>query len=245
LDQLRQRSSVLEVELGRAAARLDSVEQRLSGLIERIEMTSAGPAAGGAASSPLAQLQLTVARHRGTGWDQHGRGLHCLANEVGRLAGRTAQLGEPVWLGDIEDAQVLYITGQGSLNVADSDIAAVGRVLERGGAVIGDGCAAGPSGEAGARDFGFSFDDLARKLGRRLSRLERGHALLENYYVFGEAPPGNRANGRVLAAGGMIYSDADYGCAWQGGPAQQPLARAIIRDALEFGVNLVVYRPQR
>jgi hypothetical protein len=118
-------------------------------------------------------------------------------------------------------------------------------VLERGGAVIGDGCAAGPSGEAGARDFGFSFDDLARKLGRRLSRLERGHALLENYYVFGEAPPGNRANGRVLAAGGMIYSDADYGCAWQGGPAQQPLARAIIRDALEFGVNLVVYRPQR
>ena len=46
----------------------------------------------------------------------------------------------------------------------------------------------------------------------------------------------------VIEREGMIYSDADSGCAWQGGSAERPLPRGPIRDATEFGVNLACYR---
>jgi hypothetical protein len=46
----------------------------------------------------------------------------------------------------------------------------------------------------------------------------------------------------VLKASGLVYSDADYGCSWQGGPVDRALPRAAIREAIEFGANLAVYR---
>jgi len=81
-------------------------------------------------------------------------------------------------------------------------------------------------------------------LGRRLTRVERTHKLFEARHVFGDPPAGARP-ARVLEADGVIYSDADYGCAWQGGVPQQPLPRSAIRDAFEFGVNMAVYHRAR
>ena len=108
--------------------------------------------------------------------------------------------------------------------------------------LLGEGCRGGPNGETGAREFALSFVSLATRLGRTLTRVDRGHALMTAGHVFGEPPTGSRANARVLEAGGMVYSDADYGCAWQGGATDHPLPRATIRDALEFGVNLAIFR---
>jgi hypothetical protein len=115
-------------------------------------------------------------------------------------------------------------------------------MLERGGVVEGEGCAAGPQGEAGAREFALSFVDLATRLGRQLARVDRDHPVMAARHLFGEPPAGARATPRVLEAGGMVYSDADYGCVWQGGAAERPLPRGTIRDALEFGTNLAMYR---
>jgi len=47
---------------------------------------------------------------------------------------------------------------------------------------------------------------------------------------------------RLLEANGVVYSDVDYGCAWQGGRVDAPLARGAIRDALELGVNIALFR---
>jgi hypothetical protein len=49
------------------------------------------------------------------------------------------------------------------------------------------------------------------------------------------------ASGQVLEANGMVYSNADYGCAWQAGAVDRPLPRSVIREAFEFGANLVLY----
>ena len=90
--------------------------------------------------------------------------------------------------------------------------------------------------------FGFSFDALARQLDRRLARLERGQGVLVARYVFGSPPSLGREQVTVIEHQGMLFSDADFGCAWQGGTVAQPLRRSDIRDAFEFGVNIATYR---
>ena len=39
----------------------------------------------------------------------------------------------------------------------------------------------------------------------------------------------------MTEGGGIILSTSDYGCAWQGGPPNQPLGRERVRAALESG----------
>ena len=103
-------------------------------------------------------------------------------------------------------------------------------------------CAAGPNGDGGAREFALSFVDLADRLGRQLGDVQRGHGLMRARHVFAILPTGARERARVLESNGVIYSDADYGCAWQGGTTDRPLVRGAIRDALEFGVNIAAFR---
>src|SRR6266536_641977 len=115
-------------------------------------------------------------------------------------------------------------------------------MLGRGGLLFAEACAAGAEGEGGAREFALSFVELADRLGRQLADVQRGHALLSTRHVFAMLPAGSRERVRVLEANGIVYSDADYGCVWQGGRADAPLARGAIRDALELGVNVALFR---
>jgi hypothetical protein len=63
--------------------------------------------------------------------------------------------------------------------------------------------------------------------------------------VFG-ASPLSVPNGPALSeANGIVLTTADYGCAWSGGPVDQPLPREGVRAALELGVNAAVYARQR
>jgi hypothetical protein len=145
-------------------------------------------------------------------------------------------------LSDVRGVDFLYLCGYATLAVTDADLAGLGQVLDQGGVIVGEGCAAGPNGEGGAREFAFSFAELASRLGRRLSKIDRGHPIFVAHHIFSDPPAGGRTSARVMEAGGMVYSDADYGCAWQGGAAERPLGRTAIREAFEFGLNLVLYR---
>jgi hypothetical protein len=186
-------------------------------------------------------VTLVVARHAGQGWDAHAAGLQSLVRELG-YAGQPVQVREAA-LGDAEaeGAGVVYLTGQAPLTLGPSEREALGRLLERGAVVVGDGCACGPRGDAGARDFAHSFTQVCADLGRHLEAAPRGHAALAGRYLFAVAPAGARENALLLsdAEGGALYCDADYGCAWNGGAPERPLPRGTIRDALELGVNLV------
>lgn len=244
LEPLRERLEQLSLELERLVTSVEPLQQRVSELAERSE-APALPTWEAAAASPAAgpELRLALGRHASAGWDQHGEGLRLLVRELGATSEWSATMLDPVGLADVGPLELLYITGYAAIAFDEAEVQGIGRVLESGGVVLAEGCAAGPSGEAGAREFAFSFIELAQRFGRRLARVERRNALLEACYVFGEPPAGARPP-RVLEGDGMIYSDADYGCAWQGGSRDQVLSRTAIRDAIEFGVNLALYRRQ-
>jgi hypothetical protein len=195
---------------------------------------------GHPAAAAAPPISLVVARHSGAGWDAHAPGLQSLARELG-YAGRRLEVSEAS-LADVDKADVVYLTGHARLALGDAETQALGRVPERGGLVAGDGCAAGPRGDAGAREFAHSFAELADSLGLHLEAAGRAHPLFAaGRYLFAIAPPGARTSTVLLAdsgGAGLVYCDADYGCAWAGGAPTQPLPRAAIRDALELGINL-------
>lgn len=240
-------ASVVAGQVLPVGARIDDLSRQLEALTHQVESAPAPVATPTPiVVSPAADrgvVQLAVGVHGATGWDTHLDGLRYLAREVGADTEWLGRVLDPVSPADARAVDVLYISGTAALGLGDGDVDGISRVLEAGGVVIGEGCAAGPGGEAGAREFAMSFVDLATRLGRQLMRVERTHALMHARHVFGDPPPGGRTTtARVLESGGMVYSDADYGCAWQGGPASQALPRAAIRDALEFGTNLAVFR---
>jgi hypothetical protein len=149
---------------------------------------------------------------------------------------------EPLGGADVEELDFVYVTGQGRVEYADSEVAGLARMLNRGGVLFAEACAGGPDGDGGVREFALSFVELADRLGRQLAEVQRGHQLFTSRHVFATLPAGSRDRARVVEAGGVVYSDADYGCVWQGGRGDAPLARGAIRDALEFGVNIALFR---
>lgn len=188
-------------------------------------------------------LEVGLGVHAGPGWDQHLSGLRSLAHELEAAIGRSVRTVDALALSEADRAEVVYLAGHGPLGLGAPELTGLRRLVDQGGLVVAEGCADGPAGEAGAEEFKASFNDLARKLGRFPVEVKRGHPLLVAWHHFAQPPLACRASARVVADAGLVYCEADYGCAWQGGPMDRPLSRGTIRDALEFGVNLALYRP--
>jgi hypothetical protein len=199
------------------------------------------PAAGSQALSG-GRFTMAVANHTGAGWDEHREGAAYLARELAAGTRLEVQSLDPVSAADAEELDLIYLAGQGRVEYADAEVGGLARMLGRGGVLFAEACAAGPDGETGAREFALSFVELADRLGRQLADVQRGHPLLNSRHVFAALPAGGRERVRVLEANGIVYSDVDYGCAWKGGRADAPLSRGGIRDALEFGVNVALFR---
>jgi hypothetical protein len=220
---------------------IEGLRQDLSHLREQLQAVQT-EARTPSQQAQAPRLRLAVAQHGGQGWRAHQPGLSLLARELGHANGVLGQVLEPISAADPRGVDVLYLSGYGPLALEDGEVEGIGRLLQAGGVVVGEGCASGADGESGAREFAMAYVELGNRLGRRLTKVERAHPLMTARHVFAEPPPGARPNARLLESDGMVYSDADYGCAWQGGAAERPLARGVIRDALELGVNLAVYR---
>ncbi|MCH8062978.1 MAG: hypothetical protein IH861_10795, partial [Chloroflexi bacterium] len=69
--------------------------------------------------------------------------------------------------------------------------------------------------------------------------------LFTSHYLFAQAPDGPDGSGVIVAGDGLIYSDSDYGCLWDGGRPDVPASREAIRSALELGTNLGVLSSSR
>ena len=78
-------------------------------------------------------------------------------------------------------------------------------------------------------------------MGKSLIPVEGKHSLMNSLHVFGAMPDGVAGPGLVVADGGMLYSDGDYGCLWDGGWPDHPARRETIRSAIELGINLGVF----
>lgn len=139
---------------------------------------------------------------------------------------------------DLKGCRLLYVAGTGRFEIPGDLMAALKDFLKAGGAVFGEGCS--ESDPKGAREFGLGFNELASHLQCKLEAVHREHPLLRAAFIFSQPPPGIEP-GMLLEGGRMIYSTADYGCAWQGGRAGNPLPREAIRSAIEMGANIIAF----
>ncbi len=139
---------------------------------------------------------------------------------------------------DLKGCRLIYVAGSGRFEIPGELEAALKDFLKAGGTVFGEGCS--ESDPKGAREFGLAFNELATRLQCKLEAVHREHLLLRAAFVFSQPPPGIEA-GMLLEGGRMIYSTADYGCAWQGGRPGSPLPREAIRSAIEMGANIIAF----
>jgi hypothetical protein len=90
---------------------------------------------------------------------------------------------------------------------------------------------------------------MAKKLGATLKAMAKKHALLSSHYMFPYAPGGGQDKGQISLDEdkGVVLSTYDYGAAWQGevGKPEAGDARERVRQAQEFGLNLVAYAWRR
>lgn len=141
------------------------------------------------------------------------------------------------------DPALLYVAGrQGFQPLADAETDGLRRFLDAGGLLFGEA-------SGGSDEFAQGFRELAGRLGATLTEVGGGHPLLTAHHVFSAPPPGAQEGGRLQADldAGVLFGTHDYGAAWQGEIADPGAAdaRARIRQAQEFGMNLIALAAQR
>jgi hypothetical protein len=179
----------------------------------------------------------------GTTADGHAPGLQNLLRYAGQKSGLQYNLEDNIALDqDLARYTMIFISGSSRFELPANQQAALGKYLQDGGTVFGEGCTGIQEGAnpKASRDFGLAYNQLAGQLKHRLESVKRGHSLLSAFHYFPEVPPGVE-NGMLMEGGHMIYSGSDYACAWQGGHPDKPLSREIIRAAFEMGENLLAY----
>lgn len=201
------------------------------------------PRAGVRPQVPLAIAQGVIGS--GPPDSRHLAGLSNLANELTQLGLCQARLigSAPLEVGP-PDCSLLYLLLSTSWTPSKQEMANLGYFLSRGGVVLLETCA-GTVDSPLNRQAEATFSAVTQQLGLSPSAVKLGHPLLSSRFVFGQPPPGLLGDGPVLEAQGFVFTPRDYGCAWQGGTTDKPLTREVIRGAVEFGVNLVMFAQNR
>jgi hypothetical protein len=204
-------------------------------------------------SGPKPESELTIGiltyprDNPASGWDCHRQGVLNLAQSIRHGTDYTVRVMDILKLDEeIKGCELLFITGHKEFNLSEAEEEALINHFNRGGVLFAEACAGTAGSEAGgAKGFRSSFAGLCDKLGRNLHPLEMDHPLFHSYHIFGSLPPGHDGQAVVMMNDGIIYSDGDYGCVWQGGRKDNLLPRGNIRDAIDFGINIALYSHQK
>ena len=189
---------------------------------------------------PMANFRIGVVPLEMTedGHVPHAAGVMSLIRSVNTSTPFYAEFRGSISLNqEITECDLLVLAGHQEFSLADEWAETLKTFMDRGGVIFGEGCRA--IGED-STSFRQSFIDLASDLGKELASLERGDRLLTAHFLFALAPDGPDGPGSVVTGDGLIYSDADYGCLWNGGRPDVSASREAIRSAQELGVNLGV-----
>jgi len=175
--------------------------------------------------------------------NMHRNGFRNLINTFNRQGNYAAAFEEDIKLNkSLNRYSVIYVTGKSRFEINSEQQSAMAEFLQSGGLIFGDGCSNAKEGteSKGAREFGLAFNSLANQLNCRLEMVQRGHPILSEYNIFSEIPQGCES-AMLLEGGNIVYSGGDYGCAWEGGYPDKPLARDVIRSAFEIGLNILYH----
>ena len=180
------------------------------------------------------------------GLTRHLTGAMGLVQAINSTTRHQAAFKGPISLNEeIRDCHTLLVAGREEFTLTEAWEEVLQNFLARGGVLMGEVCGAGAKGANAGEPFGESFKAMAERLDRKLSPLYRGHDLFNAYHLFAEGPEGIDGPPELLENDGIVFSDGDYGCLWDGGRPEAPASRASIRAAVELGINLGIYSSHR
>jgi hypothetical protein len=202
---------------------------------------SAGPQPAGVVRLGVVPLEVAA-----DGQILHAAGATSLARATNATTPYRAEFIGSVNLNQpIAGCDLLIMAGRQEFALTDDWLLVLRRFLERGGVLLGETCGADARSGSDGAPFRRSFVALAERLGIELAIVERGHPLLKAHHLFAQAPEGAGGPASMVAGGGIVYSDGDYGCLWDGGRPNAPAQREAIRSAAELGVNMGIYASRR
>jgi hypothetical protein len=133
---------------------------------------------------------------------------------------------------------LLYLCGAGKASLTAQDIQHLQAFVQSGGTLFIEPCADEESRRQENGRFIATMQRLLAAMIGSVQPVEWGHPLLTVRNIFGAIPEGIGGSAPVLTSGRVILNPNDYGCCWGARDAKGPLDRGVIRDALEFGVNV-------
>ena len=174
-------------------------------------------------------------------WKPNRAGMWNLLQE-GNGKGLHLSFAGPTDLNSDSLPTLVYVAGQHGFQPFTSEqVESLRTFLQKGGTLFGESC-----GDGGFKE---AFAALSEQIGAKLTQVAAGHPLLGAFHVFSAPPPGAVDKGAVLAddSVGIVFSERNYGGAWQGQVArpQEADARERIRQAVEFGLNVIVHAARR
>jgi hypothetical protein len=194
--------------------------------------------------SPKRKVLIGKVAVNGTDDTMHLHGLRNLVRDLEMHYNWEVELEENVTLDNsIGRFTLLYLVGGKGFKLNEDQHSAIEGFLKSNGVLFAEDCSEELVTENNTSKYGPVYDELIGKLKIRLKPVHKGDTLLSNINVFSEIPQGVKSDAFLMKAN-IIYSDNDYGCAWQGGYKNQPISRDTIRGAFEIGANVVDYAYQ-
>lgn len=171
---------------------------------------------------------------------RHGRGAAYLAQNLNQLGHFRVTVEDEVVIGPgVVGNTLLYLVGQGEFDLSESVANGLRNYVQRGKGTL--------LIESIDKKAETSFMKILAAKDLKPGPLSPGSRLLTRPYFFTAPPAGysTRAEARVEAAEGVIFSANNYGLLWQGEREGRPASREEIRSAVEWGGNVITYAAER
>jgi hypothetical protein len=193
---------------------------------------------------PVEPIAVGVATLQGADSGGHDEGIALLAAAL-RQGGQQVWVDQAVPLvGDLSRYTILFLMGRDTVAFTSDEMSAIYSFLQQGGTLFYESCRRGGVGEPAADG---AFVEMVSSFGLQLQNVTLGHKLLQQPNLFGAPPDGYETRGqpKLQIAEGIIFSTYDYGCIWRAERRDRTASRSEIRNAIEFGANIVAYAVAR
>lgn len=204
----------------------------------------------GAVQAPM--LSIGVVTLRGAEGTRHGEGVAAVAAGLRRDNVAQAVVDRGLTLtSNLAAYDLLVVVGSAALQFTQDEMRALYAYWQSGGVIFYEGCRRNYS--QGNPPADTAMVDLLQSFGVRLEPVQppgpddnaaaAHQGLWRMPYLFAQAPAGFETQGAPLLrmGDGVLVSHADYGCLWRGLRRDRVAQRSEIRDALEWGGNLMMW----
>jgi len=131
------------------------------------------------------------------------------------------------------------------VQLTNDEMTALYAYWQSGGVIFYEGCRRNLTvGEPPADN---TFIGLVNAFGQTLTPIDSSHSLFTAPYLFAQPSAGFETQGSptLRVADGILMSTYDFGCIWRGERRGRPATRSEIRDAQEFGANLIFWAAEQ